>query len=164
MRVSSGSTRPECVILLPNATHEDSDTTGHFVLTYTHTTEHESDRVLRIFSSFVRRCKTRSREWKGSTEVARMNVLGAGRPRCRRGGSGTGSSGWGPPCQRCGVRSGASTRHQPWIGSAAGLKSGVGRSRDGQAKKWSGIPGSNRRHPAWEAGALPTELIPLEWP
>ena len=24
----------------------------------------------------------------------------------------------------------------------------------------SGIPGSNRRHPAWEAGTLPTELIP----
>ncbi len=26
--------------------------------------------------------------------------------------------------------------------------------------KGSGIPDSNRRHPAWEAGALPTELIP----
>jgi hypothetical protein len=27
---------------------------------------------------------------------------------------------------------------------------------------WSGISGSNRRHSAWEADALPTELIPRE--
>ena len=25
---------------------------------------------------------------------------------------------------------------------------------------WSGRPGSNRRHPAWKASALPTELLP----
>jgi hypothetical protein len=27
--------------------------------------------------------------------------------------------------------------------------------------QWSGIRGSNPRHPAWEAGTLPAELIPL---
>ena len=26
---------------------------------------------------------------------------------------------------------------------------------------WSGRPGSNRRHSAWKADALPTELLPL---
>ncbi len=30
-----------------------------------------------------------------------------------------------------------------------------------QSFEWSGIRGSNPRHPAWEAGTLPTELIPL---
>jgi hypothetical protein len=29
-------------------------------------------------------------------------------------------------------------------------------------KEWSGTRGSNPRHPAWEAGTLPTELVPLE--
>ena len=28
-------------------------------------------------------------------------------------------------------------------------------------RKWSGTRGSNPRHPAWEAGTLPTELVPL---
>ena len=28
-------------------------------------------------------------------------------------------------------------------------------------KRWSGRPDSNRRRPAWEAGILPTELLPL---
>ena len=27
-------------------------------------------------------------------------------------------------------------------------------------QKWSGRPGSNRRHSAWKADALPTELLP----
>ena len=28
-------------------------------------------------------------------------------------------------------------------------------------KKWSGKRDSNPRHPAWKAGALPSELLPL---
>ncbi len=30
----------------------------------------------------------------------------------------------------------------------------------GEEKTWSGLPESNRRQPAWEAGTLPTELSP----
>ena len=30
-----------------------------------------------------------------------------------------------------------------------------------EGKRWSGKRGSNPRHPAWEAGTLPTELFPL---
>ena len=29
-------------------------------------------------------------------------------------------------------------------------------------QKWSGRPGSNRRHSAWKADALPAELLPLD--
>ena len=32
-----------------------------------------------------------------------------------------------------------------------------------QYAKWWGMTGSNRRHPACKAGALPAELIPRNW-
>src|ERR1700694_1798774 len=36
--------------------------------------------------------------------------------------------------------------------------------QDHRRSAWSGRPDSNRRHPAWKASALPTELLPRGYP
>ncbi len=43
---------------------------------------------------------------------------------------------------------------------ATGLHSMLNKRSYGDTHKWSGKRGSNPRPPAWEAGALPTELLP----
>ena len=97
----------------------------------------------------------RQRVLRGRMRVARRGAgrhgRGVTRDRRRAVAAGSGSRG-GQPC--CYFAAGPHGGHRRPLGGG-----GDSTSRSTQLRR-SGIPGSNRRHSAWEADALPTELIP----
>src|SRR5262249_21361736 len=83
------------------------------------------------------------------TEIDRLSFGPPARERARAVAA-VGTSPFGTPV----VQGGSASPAQPEGGGTEGSQF--------QHLELSGIPGSNRRHSAWEADALPTELIPRE--